>query len=168
MSAAHGAMYVFYAIYLESAGYSKTVTGVLWTVGVLAEIVLFLRLPQLLRRFSLRALLLASFACAVVRFLAIGWGVEWLAVLAAAQLLHAATFGAFHASSVAAAHRLFPGALAARGQALFSSVTYGLGGAAGSLAAGWSWTALGPEASFLLSAVFAGAGGLLVAWRFRV
>ncbi|MEW6689596.1 MAG: MFS transporter, partial [Pseudomonadota bacterium] len=168
MSAAHGAMYVFYAIYLESAGYSKTVIGVLWTVGVLAEIVLFLRLPQLQRRFTLRALLLASFACAVARFLAIGWGVEWLAVLAAAQLLHAATFGAFHASSVAAVHRLFPGPLAARGQALFSSVTYGLGGAVGSLAAGWSWESLGATPSFALSALFALAGGVLVAWKVRV
>lgn len=168
MSAAHGAMYVFYAIYLESAGYSKTVIGALWTVGVVAEIVLFLRLPQLQRRFTLRALLLASFACAAARFLAIGWGVEWLAVLAAAQLLHAATFGAFHASAVAAVHRLFPGALAARGQALFSSVTYGLGGAVGSLAAGWSWESLGATPSFALSALFALAGGLLVAWKVRV
>jgi PPP family 3-phenylpropionic acid transporter len=168
MSAAHGAMYVFYAIYLESAGYSKTVIGVLWTVGVVAEIVLFLRLPQLQRRFTLRGLLLASFACAVVRFLAIGWGVEWFAVLAAAQLLHAATFGAFHASSVAAVHRLFPGALAARGQALFSSVTYGLGGAAGSLVAGWTWPTLGPGASFTVSAAFGAAGAALVLWKVRV
>jgi PPP family 3-phenylpropionic acid transporter len=118
MTAAHGTLYVFYSIYLDGAGYSKTLIGVLWTVGVIAEVVLFLRLPQVMRRFSLRALLLASFVCAVVRFLAIGWGVDSLLLLAAAQLLHAATFGVFHAGCVAAVHRLFPGALAARGQAL--------------------------------------------------
>lgn len=168
MTAAHGAMYVFYSIYLEAAGYSKTLIGALWTVGVVAEIVLFLRLPQLLRRFSLRALLLASFACAVVRFLAIGWGVESLAVLAAAQLLHAATFGAFHAGSVAAVHRLFPGPLAARGQALYSSLAYGLGGATGSLVAGWTWQSLGAELSFAVSALFAVLGAALVAWKVRV
>jgi PPP family 3-phenylpropionic acid transporter len=168
MTAAHGAMYVFYTIYLEAAGYSKTVIGTLWTIGVLAEIVLFLRLPQLLRRFSLRGLLVASFACAAVRFLAIGWGVQSLAVLAAAQLLHAATFGAFHASSVAAVHRLFPGPLEARGQALFSMVTYGMGSAAGSLIAGWTWGALGTTASFAVSAAFGALGGALVLWRVRV
>jgi PPP family 3-phenylpropionic acid transporter len=168
MTAAHGAMYVFYTIYLETAGYSRTTIGVLWTLGVLAEIVLFLRLPQLLRRFTLRALLLASFGCAAIRFLAIGWGVESLAVLAAAQLLHAATFGAFHASSVAAVHRLFPGPLEARGQALFSMVTYGMGSAAGSLVAGWTWGALGPSASFAVSAFFGVLGGVLVWWRVRV
>jgi PPP family 3-phenylpropionic acid transporter len=122
----------------------------------------------LLRRFTLRGLLLASFACAVVRFLAIGWGIDSLAVLAAAQLLHAATFGAFHASSVAAVHRLFPGALEARGQALFSTVTYGMGAAAGSLVAGWTWDSLGPGFAFSVSALFGALGGGFIWWRVRV
>ena len=168
MTAAHGTMYVFYSIYLEQAGYSKTLIGMLWTLGVLAEILLFLRLPQLLRRFSLRAVLLASLVCAVARFSAIGWGVHALWVLAAAQLLHAATFGAFHSGCVAAVHRLFPGPLAARGQALYSSIAYGLGGATGSLVAGATWEALGASASFAISALFALAGAALVAWKVRV
>ncbi len=168
MTAAHGTLYVFYSIFLEQAGYSKTLIGVLWTVGVVAEVALFLWLPAVMRRFSLRALLLASFACAVLRFPVIGWGVESLLLLAAAQLLHAATFGVFHAGSVAAVHRLFPGGLASRGQALYSSIAYGLGGAAGSLIAGWSWVALGPSASFALSALFAAGGAILVAWKVRV
>lgn len=168
MNVAHGALYAFYSIYLEAEGYSKTAIGVLWTLGVLAEIVLFLLLPRLLRRFSLRAVLAASFACAVVRFLAIGWGVHSVVLLAAAQLLHAATFGVFHAASVATVHRLFPGALAARGQAFYSCIAFGLGGAVGSLAAGWTWTALGASASFAVSALFALAGAILVAWKLRV
>ncbi len=168
MTAAHGTLTVFYSIYLEQAGFSRTLIGVMWTLGVLAEIVLFLRLPLVMRRFPLRTLLLASFACAVLRFLAIGWGVESLAVLAAAQLLHAATFGVFHSACVASVHRLFPGPLAARGQALYSSIAYGLGGALGSLAAGWSWVALGASSSFALSALFAVLGGLLVARQVRV
>lgn len=168
MTAAHGTMYVFYSIYLEQAGYSKTLIGMLWTLGVLAEILLFLRLPQLLGRFSLRALLLASFICAVARFPAIGWGVHALWLLAAAQLLHAATFGAFHSGCVAAVHRLFPGPLAARGQALYSSIAYGLGGATGSLVAGATWETLGAAASFAISALFALCGAALVAWKVRV
>jgi PPP family 3-phenylpropionic acid transporter len=168
MTAAHGTLYVFYTIFLEQAGYSKTLIGALWTLGVIAEILLFLRLPQVMRRFSLRALLLASFACAALRFPVIGWGVGSLLLLAAAQLLHAASFGAFHAACVAAVHRLFPGALAARGQALYSSVAYGLGGAAGSLMAGWTWVRFGPAESFAVSALFAALGALLVAWKVRV
>ena len=168
MTAAHGTMYVFYSIYLEQAGYSKTLIGMLWTLGVLAEILLFLRLPQLLRLVSLRTLLLASFVCAVARFPVIGWGVHDLWLLAAAQLLHAATFGAFHSGCVAAVHRLFPGQQAARGQALYSSIAYGLGGAVGSLVAGATWESLGAEASFAISALFALCGAALVAWKVRV
>jgi PPP family 3-phenylpropionic acid transporter len=168
MNVAHGALYAFYSIYLESEGYSKTAIGVLWTLGVLAEIALFLWLPRLLRRFSLRTVLAASLACAVLRFLVIGWGVHSVALLALAQLLHAATFGAYHAASVAMVHRLFTGALQARGQTLHSSVSYGLGGVAGTLLAGWSWGALGPELSFTLSAAAALAGAALVIWRVRV
>jgi PPP family 3-phenylpropionic acid transporter len=168
MNVAHGALYAFYSIYLEGEGYSKTAIGVLWTVGVLAEIAVFLLLPRLLRRFSLRAVLAASCACAGLRFVLIGWGVHSAVLLALAQLLHAATFGAYHASSVAMVHKLFTGTLQARGQTLHSSVSYGLGGVTGTLLAGWSWSALGPELSFTLSAVAGLAGAALVIWRVRV
>ncbi len=168
MAVAHGALYAFYSLYLEAAGYSKSAIGALWTLGVIAEVAVFLWLAQLMRRASLRALLMASFACAAVRFLVIGWGVESIALLAAAQLLHAATFGAYHAASIAAVHRLFPGRIAGRGQTLFSSLSYGLGGAIGTLLAGWSWVALGPSSSFAVSALFGAGGALLVAWKVRV
>jgi PPP family 3-phenylpropionic acid transporter len=168
MAAAHGTLYGFFSLHAEAEGYSKTAIGALWTFGVLAEIGVFLAWPQLVRRCSLRALLIASFACAALRFVAIGWGTQLLALLVLAQLLHAATFGVYHAASVAAVHRLFTGRLQARGQSLYSSLSYGLGGSAGMLLAGWSWGALGPALSFTLSSVFAIAGAALVTWRVRV
>lgn len=168
MSAAHGTLYGFFSLHAEALGYSKTAIGALWTLGVLAEIVVFLAWPRLARRYSLRVLLIASFLCAAARFAAIGWGTHVLLLLVAAQLLHAATFGVFHAASVAAVHRLFTGRLQARGQTLYSSLSYGLGGGAGLLIAGWSWQALGPGLSFSVSSVFALAGAALVTWRVRV
>jgi PPP family 3-phenylpropionic acid transporter len=168
MTVAHGALYAFYSIYLVETGYSTTTVGVLWTLGVLAEIGVFVALPALFRRYSLRAILLASFAAAALRFVAIGWGVESPALLALAQLLHGLTFGAYHAAAIAAVHRLFGGPLAVRGQALYASLSYGLGGAAGILLSGWSWSALGPGLTFTISAAFGLAGALLVAWKVRV
>jgi PPP family 3-phenylpropionic acid transporter len=158
MAAAHGTLYAFFTLHLEGAGYSGTLIGTLWTLGVLAEIVVFLYLPALFRRHTLSAILVASFLCAVVRFIAIGWGAAELWILVAAQLLHAATFGAFHAASVAAVHRVFPQAAQARGQTLFSSLSYGAGGAAGALLAGWAWQASGPGLAFTVSALAALAG----------
>jgi PPP family 3-phenylpropionic acid transporter len=161
MSAAHGALYAFFTLHLQREGYSGSAIGLFWTLGVLAEIAVFLYLPVLFRRFTLSAILVASFACAVLRFLAIGWFAAVPAILLAAQLLHAATFGSFHAASVAAVHRVFPPAAQGRGQTLFSSVCYGAGGAVGTLLAGWAWEAAGPGFAFSLSAMVALAGLLL-------
>jgi PPP family 3-phenylpropionic acid transporter len=164
MAAAHGALYAFYSIHLVGRGYGPSMVGFLWTLGVVAEIIVFFYLPRLLRIFSLRSILLFSFACAVLRFLAIGWGAAWLALLIAAQLLHAATFGAYHAAAVAAVNRWFAGRHQARGQAIYGSVSFGAGGMLGSLASGWSWDLVGAEMSFTISAVFALAG-LFVLWH---
>jgi len=166
MAAAHGALYAFLTIHLQRLGYSGTAIGALWTIGVLAEIAVFWYLPALLRRFRLSTLLAFSFLCAVIRFLAIAWAapVAWLLVLA--QLLHAATFGTFHAASVAAIHRTFPDAAHGRGQALFSSLSYGAGGAAGALMAGRAWEAGGAGLAFSLAAGL-GVLGAYFAYRLR-
>lgn len=165
---AHGALYAFLSLHLEGAGYSKAAIGALWTLGSAAEIAVFVYLPQLMRRYSLRTLLVASFACITLRFVLIGWAVDVLSLLVFAILLHAATFGVFHAASLAAVHRIFFGRLEARGQALYSSLTYGVGGAAGTLIAGWSWDALGSAATFGVGAAFGALGAALILWKVRV
>jgi PPP family 3-phenylpropionic acid transporter len=83
-----------------------------------------------------------------------------------AQLLHAATFGLFHAASVAAVQRVFPEGAQGRGQTLFSSVAYGAGGATGMLLAGWGWEAAGPGLAFSLAAL-AGLAGAYFAYAVR-
>jgi PPP family 3-phenylpropionic acid transporter len=163
MSAAHGALYVFYSIHLSDHHYSKFLVGCLWSLGVLAEIVVFFFMGGLLRRFGLRKLLLASFSAAAVRFLMIGWCVEWLWVIVLAQLLHGLTFGAYHAAAIAAVNRWFAGRSQARGQALYSSLSFGAGGLVGSLLSGWTWDAWGAAPTFALSSAFALVGLLFVA-----
>jgi PPP family 3-phenylpropionic acid transporter len=166
MAIAHGALYAFYTLHLQREGYGGAAIGAMWTIGVVAEIAVFAYLPAILRRYALSAILLFSFGCAIARFLAIGWLPGVLAVLAAAQVLHAATFGAFHAASVAAVHRVFPANAQRRGQALLSSLGYGAGGAAGALLAGWGWELAGPGLAFSLASVAALVGAYF-AYRLR-
>jgi PPP family 3-phenylpropionic acid transporter len=158
MAAAHGALYAFLTLHLQALGYSAVAIGVLWTLGVLAEIVVFAYLPALFRRYSLSAILAGSLGLGVARFLAIAWFADVVWILVSAQLLHAATFGSFHAAAVAAVHRIFPPEAHARGQTLFSSLSYGAGGAAGALLAGWGWQAGGPGIAFSAGAVAAFVG----------
>lgn len=167
MSAAHGAFYVFYSILLVEHGYEKSMVGLLWALGVVAEIGVFLVMPVLMRRFSLRAILLAAFACAIVRFATIGWGVGSLSLLVFAQLLHGATFGAYHAAAIAVVNNWFPGCLQARGQALYGSVSFGAGGMFGGLISGYTWDTIGSGWTFTLGSVFAVGGlvWLIVGWN---
>lgn len=167
MSAAHGALYVFYSIYLVDNGYGKALVGWMWTLGVLAEIAVFLSMPRLMKRHSLRAILLFSFAAAVLRFLLIGWGVGSLAVLLFAQLLHGATFAAYHAAAIAAVSQWFPGKLQSTGQALYGSLSFGAGGMVGGLSSGLTWDTIGPAWTYSLGSAFAFAGlfWLIKGWR---
>ena len=162
MSAAHGALYVFYSIFLSDHGYSKSVVGGLWSLGVLAEIAVFFYMSRLLRVFSLRTILLLSFSAAVVRFMMIGWGVGQPFVLVFAQVLHGLTFGSFHAAAITVVNRWFLGRTRSRGQALYSSLTFGAGGLVGGLISGWTWDHLGGELTFALSSIFALIGLILV------
>ena len=164
MSAAHGGFYVFFSIHLSGNGYAKTAVGLLWSLGVLAEIGIFLLMTRIARRFSLRMILLVCFLAAVVRFLLMGWAVASVGAMVFVQLLHGLTFGAYHASAIAAVNQWFPGKSQGRGQALYSSLSFGAGGLLGALVSGWTWDDWGAGWSFSLGAAFALAGFLLV-WR---
>ena len=167
MAVAHGPYYTFYSIYLVEHGYAKSAVGWLWALGVLCEIGIFFLMPWLMRRYTLPQILTASFACAVLRFLLIGWGVESLPLLLLAQALHAATFGAFHAAAVALIHQFFQGRHQSRGQALFGSITYGAGGMLGGLMSGPLWQYWGASVMYTMSAVAALLGLLLMLWKLR-
>ncbi len=153
MIAAHSSLYVYYSLYLSDMGYSKTVIGLMWSLGVIAEILFFFYQAPLFRRFGVRKLMLFSLAVAVVRFLMIGWGAQSLAILLVAQVLHAATFGVHHSASVATLQRWFAGSLQARGQALFISISYGLGGTVGGLLLSACWDTFGARWVYVLAAI---------------
>ncbi len=168
MAAAHGPYYTFYSIHLVGLGYTKAMTGWLWALGVACEIVIFLWLPRLYSAFTLRTILIASFALAVARFLMIGWGAQYLVLLLLAQALHAATFGSFHAAAIGIVHRLFRGRHQARGQAIYGSLTFGVGGTVGALASGYAWEHLGAGPTFTLASAAALLGMLLLRWKLKV
>ena len=163
MVTAHGVLYNFYSIYLAQHGYSKKVIGLLWSLGVVCEIVVFMLMPKIMARYSLKNIMLVSLALAVLRFALIGVAVDNLAWLLIAQSLHAATFGSFHAASVEVITQFFNGRHQARGQAIYNSVAYGVGGTIGGLAGGFALQYLGGETTFLLAAIFPLFGFIVIA-----
>ena len=149
----HGPYYTFYTIYLEQHLYSRSLIGQLWALGVIAEVIIFLFMHKWLPRFGIRAVLLVSLLFSTVRWLLIGFFPDKLSLLLFAQLLHAASFGTFHAAAIAWVHQHFTGRNQGRGQALYSSVSFGAGGAIGSLFSGYFWLSPGPTITFSIAAI---------------
>lgn len=136
----HGPYYTFYSLYLqEHYGYSSGAIGLLWALGVLAEVAIFLIMPKIMQRFDVRQLLLFTFLVAALRWYLIGYCADWLWVVLFAQLLHAVTFGIAHAASIEIVRGHFSGSHQGQGQALYSSLSFGAGGAAGALIGGLLW-----------------------------
>jgi PPP family 3-phenylpropionic acid transporter len=157
----HGAYYTFFSIYLESHNYSSDLIGRLWALGVLAEVILFVVLYRLFNHFHAYHLFVVSLLLTAIRWLILGLFIDNLAVVLIAQCLHAASFGLFHASAIHLIHDWFPGQLQGRGQAIYAGLSFGLGGAVGSLLSGYFWELTSATLTFLIMAVIAFAGWLI-------
>ncbi len=162
----HGPYYTFYTLYLvKMHGYSNSLAGILWSLGVVAEIVIFLLAPILFRHFSLPALMLWSLFLTAVRWLLIGFLATNLPLLILAQIFHAFSFGIAHAIAIDWVRQHFQGHQG-QGQALYSSLSFGAGGAAGALAGGLVWD-VSTEYAFLMASAAAFLAWLIGLRGFR-
>lgn len=164
----HGPYYTYFSIYLEERGWTRLGIGGLWALGVIAEVLVFIYMHRILHRVGAVAVLAAAAFGVVVRWLLLAFLVDHLAALLLAQVLHAVTFGFLHAAAIHLTHTLFTGSSQGRGQALFSSVSYGVGGAGGALAAAALWPGHGAQLAFVAMAavgVIALLVIFLVLWR---
>ncbi|MGY4493115.1 MFS transporter [Pseudomonas sp. TE3610] len=164
MQVSHGPYYTFLSLHLEHLGYSRGVIGVLWSVGVVAEVLMFLAMSRILGRFSVRRVLAVSFVLAAVRWWLLGSFANHLGLLIVAQVMHAATFGSFHAACIHFVQRTFGPGQQGQGQALYAALA-GTGGALGALYSGYSWNSLGPGVTFGLASLAALAAAVIMVTR---
>jgi MFS transporter, PPP family, 3-phenylpropionic acid transporter len=158
----HGPYYTFYSIYLQELGYSGSSTGLLWALAVIAEVLLFWKIRVFLQRASLRNWLLISLALTLLRWLIVAVAPQSLLLMMLAQLFHAFSFAMLHAVCIRYVPILFPDNLQGQGQALYSSVGFGLGGATGAWISGLLWQQ-GGTLVFLFAAISA-LLAFVVAW----
>lgn len=154
MQLSHAPLQTFLSIYLRDHGFSHVQIGLLWSVGVFCEIGIFLLASRLLQTYSLVGLLVFTFFIAAVRWMLLGLFPESLSIVLGTQAMHAITFGLYHTAMIRVIDRLFIGRYQVRGQALYSSISYGLGGALGALLSGYIWEGLGDSALFICSGLF--------------
>jgi PPP family 3-phenylpropionic acid transporter len=165
---AHVGGYVFFSLYLDSLGYSKSVIGVMWALAVVAEMVWFTTQSRWLPMFSLTGWLLVAAVANTFRFGVTATMADlWWAVVIA-QVMHALTFAAHHTACIALLSHFFPGRLRGRGQALYATIGYGMTGVLGGLGGGLLSTHFGLSSVFWVSTASAAMAFYLVMHLRRV
>lgn len=164
---AHGVFYAFFSLYLLEFNYSEMSIGGLWAFGVMCEVVFFALQARFFKRLSLNAWLCISFAACAFRFALtaafpeIGW------IVVFAQGLHALTFAAHHTATISWLRENLPDKLVVRGQAMYATIAYGLGGSAGTLLGRYAWEWGGPSSAFVMASL-SGLIALVLGWRFSL
>lgn len=160
---AHISIYVFFSLYLDELGYSKTTIGLMWALSVLVEIAWFFTQSRWLPALTLGAWLVVCAAVMAIRMGLTAGAAELLWVLVLAQCLHAITFATHHTVCIAWLSQHFPGSLRGRGQALYTVIAYGLPGVLGGVLGGLISSHWGLVSVFWLSVPMA-ALSMVAAW----
>lgn len=157
----HIAFYAFSAISWQLHGLGGLTIAGLWTLGVIAEIVVFALSP----RFSMHPSTMMAIGgiIAVVRWIVTA-SEPPLALLAIAQLGHGFSFGMTILGTMSLLVQRVPSHQIARGQGYYAACN-GLLGAATSIASGAIYARIG-EGLYYLMAAMAAAGAVLI-WSAR-
>lgn len=165
VQASHAQFYAFASVHWAQQGYALGTIGLLWAVGVAAEMVMFRFGSRVVVRFGPHLLIVAGGLVAVVRFAALAADPPF-ALLLPLQLLHAFTFGATYLGTVELIARSVSEHRAGAGQTA-AAWTGGVAMAGANIASGRLWEAFGPHA-FLVSCGIAAAGALLAIAAMRL
>lgn len=163
----HAPFYSFYSNYLKDYDYSTGTTGLLWSLGVVAEIIMFSQSRHLLTRFKKNQLIALCLIITSLRWVLVASFPQFLSVQIVAQCLHAFSFGLFHVIAMQVIFKNFLPAQQGRAQALYSTM-WGLGVALGSLLAGQYWQAYGGSTMFYAAALVVLLGLFFLSPRYVV
>jgi PPP family 3-phenylpropionic acid transporter len=151
IQSSHNVLYGFGSLHWEAAGHSSSTIGWLWAESAVIEVVLFACAGAIVKRVGVVNLLIIGACAAIIRWTAIGWTTA-LPVLAAAQALHALTFGATHLGAMHFIARTAPPGMSARAQMAYSAVALGIGNGLTLMSAGVLYQHLGASAFYVMSA----------------
>ncbi|KGT47228.1 MFS transporter [Acinetobacter sp. HR7] len=158
----HAPFYSFYSNFLSQHGFSTSQIGLLWSVGVIAEIIMFAYATLFFKCWSWRTLVLICLLLTGLRWLIVGMLPSMFIAQFMAQSIHAFSFGLFHMIAMRVIFQNFSAGQQGRGQALYSTM-WGLGVASGSILAGQYWDVFGGATIFIFAAASTLLGLLLLA-----
>ncbi len=157
-----GPYYAFFGLFIRQLDYPSYAIGLFISIGVIAEIGVFIIAGRLFQLFGIKPLIFFSIFLTAIRWYLTGFygDVAWL--LGLAQVAHAAGFGLYHSASMQFIQQHFASNEQNRGQAIYIGGVYGVGGATGAYAAGVFWLdGEGASYTFALAAIAAGIAAVL-------
>lgn len=158
-----GPYYGFFALYLRDLHYSGLAIGLIISLGVVAEVLAFIYMGAIFKRFSLNSLLVFSLAITSLRWFLmpeVASSVLWLGVI---QLSHAASFAIYHSASMQFISKHFSKNQQGRGQGIYLGGVYGIGGALGAYLTGILWLdGVGAQNAFIVAGTSALLGAIIL------
>jgi PPP family 3-phenylpropionic acid transporter len=168
VQAAHAVLYTFGTLHWRALGLTTAWCGALWAISIAVEVGLFAYSRAVVARIGALELVALGSGAAVLRWLLMGLDPP-LALLVPLQMLHGVTYGAAHLGAIHFMARAVPESQAGTAQALYASVTGGIGMGGAMLVAGPLYAGFGGRAYWamaLLGAVALAASlGLMRTWR---
>lgn len=150
----HSYYYSFATIDWKTQGFGSSLIGLLWALGVIAEVVLFFWAAPLVRRINPVWLLVAGTASGILRWTVAAFQPAlWL--LLPLQLLHAGTFGAAHLGAMHFLLRATPERLVSTAQAVYAAITIGIVMAAAQYGSGLLYEEAGSRGYLAMAALSA-------------
>jgi PPP family 3-phenylpropionic acid transporter len=155
-SASFAVLYGFGSIHWRAIGLDDSQIGLLWAIGVIAEIILFWFARKAVASVGPVHLMLLGCASGVLRWFltADADGFIFLVLL---QVLHALTFGAAHLGAMHFIQRAAPEGMSATAQGLFAALSMGLFMGFGAIAAGFLYAEWAGEAFYFMGVVSIGS-----------
>jgi PPP family 3-phenylpropionic acid transporter len=141
----------FAVIRWQAAGISPQTASLLWSMSVVAEVIVFFLLgPALLRMLTPAGAIALAAVAASARWLVAAFTAD-IAALALTQPLHGFTFALLHLACMRLLAGSVPAQLAATAQAIYGTVGVGAATALLTLASGWLYARLGAHAFLVMS-----------------
>ncbi|RMA78941.1 MFS transporter [Umboniibacter marinipuniceus] len=164
LQVSHGVYYALFSLFLETHTFSRSSISYLWTLAVVAEVLMFWMMTRLFHRWSIEAALPLCLLLSSVRWVVLALFVADPAWVAFTQVLHAFTYAAHHGACMIWLARAIPANAADQAQAFYAAICFGLGGASGAFIGGEIWL-YSPLGSFLFAAS-SSALALVLWWAF--
>lgn len=157
-----GPFYAFFSLFIKQLGYSSFLVGIFISIGVVAEIVMFMWVSKVIAKLGVYYCILGALVLTAIRWLSVGLYGEQSAVLVLSQLTHAASFALVHASAIAFINNHFQQKNRGKAQAIYIGGSYSGGGALGALISGYLWAdGAGAQQTFVFAAIAAALAAIV-------